>query len=447
MNLIGTKKYLMGFLQFCMDAMMLTASFMLAYFLKKTVFFPDPQLNSANYIKLYIIVLPFLLCTLYFSRLYTLRVIMLPWKKWLNTAIISVIYMYIMLIVLSFYLKIFSYSRLVFTLFLIIVFPSLIISKALFNTICVKPLLKNNKLNNNITFYTDRPGQALVGKLREWLGYNIDEVYLGEDEELAAPEIDRIRQGETGGVFIDLDNCRSTEIETILQKANREGISAYLSQRSIYENEFKISVENLGEQTVIAFYPKHIPGFGLILKRSIDLFLSSLAIIFLSPVMLLIACAIMTTSPGPVILRQTRVGFGGRLFTMYKFRTMHKDAELLTGPVWASKEDGRVTKVGRFLRRSYLDELPQLFNVLGGTMSLVGPRPERPEFVSDFKEEIGRYSHKHWVRPGITGWAQIHGWRGDTSVVERIRYDLFYIENWSLWIDLKILLFTPFMAY
>jgi len=447
MNLIGYKKCLMGFLQFSLDTLVLTASFMLAYFLKKTVFFPDPLLNSVSYVKLYIIVLPFLLGTLYFSNLYTLRVILLPWKQWLNKAIRSVIYMYTMLIVLSFYLKIFSYSRIVFTLFLFIVFPFLILSKAVFNGICVKPLLKNNKLNNNIAFFTDRPGREMVGKLKERLGYSIDEVYIREGKELSTSEINRIRQGETGGVFIDLDNCRSLEIETILKQASREGVPAYLSPKSIYENDFKISVENLGDQTVIAFYPKHIPGFGWVLKRSIDLILSFLSIILLGPVMLLIAGAVKLESRGPVIFAQTRVGFGGRLFTMYKFRTMHKDAEADTGPVWATEQDKRITRLGRFLRRTNFDELPQLFNVLNGDMSLVGPRPERPEFVIKFKEEVGRYCHKHWVRPGITGWAQINGWRGNTSLVERIKCDMFYIDNWSFWIDLKILLYTPFKAY
>ena len=132
---------------------------------------------------------------------------------------------------------------------------------------------------------------------------------------------------------------------------------------------------------------------------------------------------------------------------MYKFSTMNQDAEADTGPVWTTQNDDRVTKIGRLLRRTNLDELPQLFNVLFGDMSLVGPRPERPEFVAGFKEDIERYSHKHLVRPGITGWAQINGWRGNTSLAERIKCDLYYIENWSLWIDLKILLFTPFKAY
>lgn len=447
MNLIGFKKCLLGFFQFSMDTMALTASFWLAYYLKKTVIFPDPHLNSVAYLKLYIIVLPFLLGALHFSKLYSLRVLLLPWTKWVNIATRSVIYMFITLIVLSFYLKIFSYSRMVFTLFLLLVFLSLLLSKVIVNKICINSLLQKDKLNNNFALFTDRTNQVVIEKLRARLGYSIDEVYVGEDKKLAAQEIDRIRQGETGGVFLDLDKSRSSEIAAILKKACREAVPVYLSPRSIFENEYNVSVENLGEQTVIAFYPNHISGFGCVLKRAIDLVLSFFAILLLSPVMFLIACAVKLTSPGPTILSQTRVGYGGRLFTMYKFRTMDKDAEADTGPVWASEKDMRTTKIGHLLRRTNLDELPQLYNVLRGDMSLVGPRPERPEFVASFKKEIGRYTHKHCVRPGITGWAQINGWRGDTSLVERIKHDLFYIENWSLWIDLKILLYTPFKAY
>ena len=123
------------------------------------------------------------------------------------------------------------------------------------------------------------------------------------------------------------------------------------------------------------------------------------------------------------------------------------DAEEKTGPVWAKRDDERRTPVGALLRRINLDELPQLFNVLAGSMSLVGPRPERPEFVKQFKEEVGRYAHKHWVKPGITGWAQINGWRGDTDLDERIRHDLYYIEHWSIWLDLKIFFMTIFSGY
>jgi putative colanic acid biosynthesis UDP-glucose lipid carrier transferase len=175
-----------------------------------------------------------------------------------------------------------------------------------------------------------------------------------------------------------------------------------------------------------------------------DAVLSLLALTVLSPGLAFIALVVKLSSPGPVFYQQRRVGRDGREFTMLKFRSMRVDAERETGPVWAKPDDPRCTRFGAFLRRTFLDELPQLVNVLAGSMSLVGPRPERPEFVRQFKKEIERYAHKHWVRPGLTGWAQVRGWRGDTDLAERVRHDIWYIENWSLWLDLRILAATGF---
>ncbi len=174
-----------------------------------------------------------------------------------------------------------------------------------------------------------------------------------------------------------------------------------------------------------------------VIKRTVDIAGSFLGILVSSPVMLAAAVAVKLTSKGPVIFKQERVGLHNRNFKMYKFRTMEMQKPTAEQKGWTVKDDPRVTKVGRFLRRTSLDELPQLFNILMGEMSLVGPRPERPQFVEKFKEEIPRYMIKHQVRPGLTGWAQINGYRGDTSIRKRIEYDIFYIENWSLTFDFK----------
>src|SRR4029077_13245149 len=154
------------------------------------------------------------------------------------------------------------------------------------------------------------------------------------------------------------------------------------------------------------------------------------------------AFAVRHGSEGPVIYRQTRVGRNGKEFSMLKFRTMQQDAEKNTGPVWARAGETRVNSVGRFLRRTSLDELPQLLNVLRGEMSIVGPRPERPEYVELFDREVRRYAERHRVRSGMTGWAQVHGLRGQTSIAKRVEWDNYYIENFSLWLDVKILLLT-----
>ena len=183
------------------------------------------------------------------------------------------------------------------------------------------------------------------------------------------------------------------------------------------------------------------------MKRGVDIFGALVAIVIFSPVMIVTAIMIKRTSSGPVIFSQERVGLQNKPFKMYKFRSMVVQDEKKEKKGWTTKDDPRVTTVGRFIRKTSIDELPQLFNVLKGNMSLVGPRPERPQFVEKFKEEIPRYMIKHQVRPGLTGWAQVNGYRGDTSIQKRIEHDLYYIENWTLGFDFKIIFLTFFKGF
>lgn len=178
------------------------------------------------------------------------------------------------------------------------------------------------------------------------------------------------------------------------------------------------------------------------IKRSFDIIFSSIAIVITSPVLITVAILIKTTSKGPIIYKQERVGLNRKNFNMFKFRSMKIQKEEDEKDKWTTKDDPRKTKIGSFIRKTSIDELPQFFNVLRGDMSVVGPRPERPFFVEKFKEEIPKYMIKHQVRPGITGWAQVNGLRGDTSIKKRIEFDLYYIENWNLGIDFKIILMT-----
>ena len=187
--------------------------------------------------------------------------------------------------------------------------------------------------------------------------------------------------------------------------------------------------------------------FNAMVKRVMDILGSIAAIIVSSPVMLLMCILIKATSPGPLIYKQERVGLHNKTFWMYKFRSMEIQPESEEKKAWTVKNDPRVTGIGKFMRRTSIDELPQLFNILKGDMSLVGPRPERPFFVEKFREEIPRYMVKHQVRPGLTGWAQVNGYRGDTSIRKRIDCDLYYIENWSIGFDIKILFLTIFKGF
>ena len=187
--------------------------------------------------------------------------------------------------------------------------------------------------------------------------------------------------------------------------------------------------------------------FNAMVKRAMDVVGALIALVLASPVMLVVSVLIKLTSRGPLIYKQERVGLHNKTFRMYKFRSMEMQSPEKEKKAWTVKDDPRVTGIGRFMRRTSIDELPQLINILKGDMSLVGPRPERPFFVEKFREEIPRYMVKHQVRPGLTGWAQVNGYRGDTSIRKRIEYDLYYIENWTVGLDIKIILMTFFKGF
>ncbi len=207
------------------------------------------------------------------------------------------------------------------------------------------------------------------------------------------------------------------------------------------------SVNSIAGMPVINLSVTPMDGINRWIKAAEDMTIAILVLLLFSPVLLIIAFAIKLSDRGPVLYRQKRLSWNGRPFVMYKFRTMPVDSEAQTGAIWASEQDDRATPFGRFLRRTSLDELPQFWNVIKGDMSVVGPRPERDVFVSRFKDEIPSYMRKHMVKAGITGWAQVNGWRGDTDLQQRIEHDLYYIDNWSLWLDLKIIFMTVFKGF
>lgn len=210
---------------------------------------------------------------------------------------------------------------------------------------------------------------------------------------------------------------------------------------------FTSNVELIGNVPVISIHDSPLSGFGQIIKRVIDILGSLFAIVIFSPIMAICSLFILLTSPGPIFYRQQRMGLDGHVFDILKFRSMPVNSEEKTGAVWATKEDNRPTPFGQILRKTSLDEIPQFFNVLKGDMSLVGPRPERPVFVNQFRRDVPGYMLRHKVKSGITGWAQVNGWRGNTSIERRIQCDLYYIQNWSIWFDIKIIVLTIFKGF
>jgi len=248
-------------------------------------------------------------------------------------------------------------------------------------------------------------------------------------------------------VFIALPHADAARLTTVLSGIGDEPIAIHLVPDVFSLVPARGGIEEFETIPFIHLRESRLYGWNRVVKRVFDVAFGALALVVAAPLMLAITIALKLTTPGPVLYRQERMGVDGRRFRMLKFRTMRVDAEADTGPVWAREGDPRRTTLGVFLRRTSLDELPQLFNVLHGEMSLVGPRPERPSFVEDFRRRVPGYMLRHKMKAGITGWAQIKGWRGNTSIEKRIEYDLYYIERWSLTFDLKILLLTLWDAF
>jgi len=242
-------------------------------------------------------------------------------------------------------------------------------------------------------------------------------------------------------VFVGLPESSHGELVNIISLCEREKVGIRVFPDVFQIMASGVSIDDLGGLPLLTIRDVALQGWKLTLKRWLDVFGSGFGLVFLSPFMLLAAILVKLDSPGPVFYTQERMGLDARPFKIIKFRTMRMDAEE-GGPGWTTPDDPRKTKLGSLLRRFNIDELPQLINVLLGDMSLVGPRPERPVYVEQFRQSIPRYMDRHREKAGLTGWAQVNGMRGDTSIAERTKYDLWYIENWSVWLDIKIILRT-----
>jgi Undecaprenyl-phosphate glucose phosphotransferase len=245
-------------------------------------------------------------------------------------------------------------------------------------------------------------------------------------------------------LYVALPLDEHAKLLELVDITSRECIDVKLVPDLLQFIALRARLEDLDGLPIINVNDVPLQGFNAWVKRTIDIVLSAVALGLLVVPGAIIAALVKWTSPGPIFYRQERMGLDGKGFSVYKFRSMYLDAEQSTGPVWARDDDPRCTPVGRWLRRFDLDELPQFWNVLKGEMSIVGPRPERPFFVEQFKHRIPQYMLRHKVKAGITGWAQVNGWRGNTSLEKRIEYDLYYIENWSVSLDLKIMWLTVF---
>jgi len=301
-------------------------------------------------------------------------------------------------------------------------------------------------------------GQALVDRIRHntWMGFQVVG-YVDDDPAragktfLGVPVIgtidhldDLLAEHAVDEIFCALPFEKFPDLQNVLNHLDVATVNVRIVPDLFGFATLHSRIGDFDGLPVVSLRESPLYGWNRLLKRGMDLVVGAVLLVVFGLPMLVIALVVRLTSRGPAIFRQERASLDGTTFPMLKFRTMRVGAEARSGPVWAEEGDPRATRVGRFLRRTSLDELPQVLNVIRGDMSLVGPRPERPVFIERFKHDIPKYMLRHKMKTGLTGWAQINGWRGNTSLEKRIQYDLYYIENWSLWFDLRILLLTPF---
>ncbi|OGW02350.1 MAG: undecaprenyl-phosphate glucose phosphotransferase [Nitrospinae bacterium RIFCSPLOWO2_01_FULL_39_10] len=367
----------------------------------------------------------------------------------------------LILISITFFFRQYEYSRLVFLVFWIMTIISLSLERVLFREVLRYMRRKGHNLRYSIIVGTGSLANDIFNRieLHPELGLKI-KGFLSQDKSAVGSVINGIpvigTYKDIGKIIIDKDidqvitalpiEQHALTVE-LLKDIGNEMVDIKVVPDLCEFMTLRGGIDELDGLPIISLQDTPLYGWNIVVKRTFDIIFSVAAIIITAPIIALISILIKIISHGPVFYKQERMGLDGKKFITYKFRTMMVNAEENTGPVWAKENDERKTTIGTFLRRTNLDELPQFFNVLKGDMSIVGPRPERPVFVEQFKKSIPQYMLRHKMKAGITGWAQVNGWRGNTSIEKRIEYDLYYIENWSLMFDIKIILMTIWRGF
>lgn len=373
------------------------------------------------------------------------------------TQIIKVnIVAFVVLVAILFILNQPDFSRIMLFLLAVVATIMGIIERFIIRSILKKIRIENRNLKHILIVGDNDLAFTFARKIRNnpYLGFDISG-FLGRSDRVGL----EVEGSKIIGAFKDLDYVLDHhtydrvvlaiplkyyyKINELVESCERVGIKAEIIPDYIRYFPAQPSVDMIEDIPIINI--RYVPlddAFNRFIKNLSDYIIAVIAIIITSPIMIITAIAIKLTSPGPIIFKQERIGFHGKPFEMYKFRSMKVQNPDDEKSGWTTKDDPRKTRIGDFIRKTSIDELPQFFNVLKGDMSVVGPRPERPYFVDEFRKEIPKYMVKHQVRPGITGWAQIHGCRGDTSIKKRIEYDIEYVENWHMGLDLGIMIKT-----
>jgi len=442
-----------------LDWITLSCSWILAYLLR---FYYLPVIPVSKgippfitYLTLLVIMLPLWYIVFKAFGLYRPRRISSKIAEGMNIATATSIAI-VILVTLTFFVRQYEFSRLTFLYFWINCVIFLSIERILFRELLRFIRKRGYNLRHALIVGTGSLGQDVTDRVHGHpeLGIKI-RGFLSEDNSQIGNELKGFKVLDTfenirsvvmnqkiDMVLITLPLSAHEKLKDILNDIGDEMVSIMLIPDLLELATLRGGIGEFEGMPVISLRDTPLYGWNIVVKRVTDFVLSITILLAVSPLMLVISFLVKVTSRGPVFYSQERMGLDGKIFNMLKFRTMEIQAEKETGPVWAAKNDSRRTSIGTFLRKTSLDELPQFFNVLKGDMSIVGPRPEREFFIQQFRNKVPKYMLRHKMKAGITGWAQVNGWRGNTSLEKRIEYDLYYIENWSLRFDIEIMWLT-----
>jgi len=442
-----------------LDWITLSCSWILAYLLR---FYYLPVIPVSKgippfitYLTLLVIMLPLWYIVFKAFGLYRPRRISSKIAEGMNIAAATSIAI-VILVTLTFFVRQYEFSRLTFLYFWINCVIFLSIERILFRELLRFIRKRGYNLRHALIVGTGSLGQDVTDRVHGHpeLGIKI-RGFLSEDNSQIGNELKGFKVLDTfenirsvvmnqkiDMVLITLPLSAHEKLKDILNDIGDEMVSIMLIPDLLELATLRGGIGEFEGMPVISLRDTPLYGWNIVVKRVTDFVLSITILLAVSPLMLVISFLVKVTSRGPVFYSQERMGLDGKIFSMLKFRTMEIQAEKETGPVWAAKNDSRRTSIGTFLRKTSMDELPQFFNVLKGDMSIVGPRPEREFFIQQFRDKVPKYMLRHKMKAGITGWAQISGWRGNTSLEKRIECDLYYIENWSLRLDLAIMWLT-----
>lgn len=439
------------------DMIVITLALILAWFIRfeSHLLSFDPNLGFGYYMLSLLFILPLYLLLYSAFALYkpqrTEKLLSLP----INIIKANIIGL-LMLITLLFVIGQIDYSRYLLAMFALFSTIFSIVERLIFRQSLRFMRSKGFNIKYVLMVGAGVLGEQVATKFnqREYLGYNIigfldDNIEKGH-EIAGSSVIGRIENldlvilsKQVDKVIITISPRHYDLLESIIDSCERCGVKAEIVPDYYRYFPAKHYMDMIDDIPIIDI--RYVPldnSFKKVIKRISDISLAILGIVIFSPLMILTVVLVKLSSPGPIIFKQERIGLNRKKFKMYKFRSMQVQDDEDEKSQWTTKDDPRMTRFGSFIRRTSIDELPQLFNILKGDMSLIGPRPERPHFVDKFREEIPKYMIKHHVRPGMTGWAQVHGWRGDTSINKRIEFDIYYVENWTLILDIKIFFIT-----